>query len=80
MFGFCYSFSWNFNFHGKVSDFEIEDLERIISSLTHFHLSPSTPHARVWSLSSLGLFTVKSFFVALSNHSDPVPFIPSNFV
>ena len=32
------------------------------------------------SLSSSGLFTVKSFFVVLSNHFDPIPFLPTNFV
>ena len=51
-----------------------------MSSLTRLHLSPSNPDARAQSLSSLGLFIVKSFFLALSNLFVPVPFFPTNFV
>ena len=35
---------------------------------------------RAWSLSYLGLFTIKSFFVVLSNHSNQVSFFTTNFV
>ena len=34
-----------------------------MSSLSSMHLSHSTTDSKVWSLSSLGLFTVKSFFI-----------------
>ena len=68
--GSSYLFSWNFNFRYNLSEFEIEDLERLMSFLTRLHLSPSVPDARAWSLSSSGLFTVKSFFVALSSLFD----------
>ena len=78
--GSSYPFSWNFNFRHKLSNFEIEDLERLMTSLTHLHLSPFAPNARVWFLFSLGLFTVKPFFLALFNHSDSVPFFSTNFV
>ena len=67
----------NFNFHCNLSNFEIEDLERLMFSLSCLHLSPSAPDARTQSLSSLGLFTVLSFFVVLSNHSNQVPFFPT---
>ena len=50
--GSSYHFSWNFNFRHKLSNFEIEDLERLITSLTHLHLSPFAPNARVWLLFS----------------------------
>ena len=49
-------------------------------SLTHLRLSPLALDAFAWSLSSSGLLTIKSFFVALSNHSNPIPFLPTNFV
>ena len=49
-----YPFSWNFNFRRNLSDFKIEDLERLMYSLTCLHLSPFTLDARTWSLSSLG--------------------------
>ena len=78
--GSSYSFSWNFNFLCNLSDFDIEDLERLMSSLTCLHLSPFTPNVRAWFLSSSSLFIVKSFFVALSNHSDLVHFLLINYV
>ena len=62
-----YPFSWNFNFHRNLFDFKIEDLKRLMSSLTCLLLSPSTPNARAWSLSSSGLFIVKFFFVIVQS-------------
>ena len=35
---------------------------------------------RAWSLSSSSLFTVKSFFSILTNHIDPTPSFPIDFV
>ncbi|RVW34013.1 hypothetical protein CK203_091968 [Vitis vinifera] len=69
-------FSWNFNFRRNLSDSEIEELESLMQSLDHLHLSPSVPDKRSWSLSSSGLFTVKSFFLALSQISG----LPSVFL
>ena len=73
-------FSWNFNFHRNLSDSEIEDLECLMRSLDCMHLSTSDSDARSWSLSSSGLFTVKSFFIALSQVPDLSPFSPIKFV
>ena len=44
------------------------------------HISTSASDARSWSLSSSGLFTVKSFFIALSQMPDLSPFFPTKFV
>ena len=49
-------------------------------SLDCLHLSPSISDARSWSISSSGLFTVKSFFPALSHFSDSSPVFPTKFV
>ncbi|KAJ9678120.1 hypothetical protein PVL29_022881 [Vitis rotundifolia] len=68
-------FSWNFNFRRNLSDSEIEDLESLMWSLDSLHLSPSGPDMRSWSLSPLGLFTVKSFFLTLSQ----IHGLPSDF-
>ncbi|KAL6331593.1 hypothetical protein AAG906_011533 [Vitis piasezkii] len=73
-------FSWNFNFRRNLSDSEIEDLESLMRSLDHIHLSPSVPDKRSWSLSSSGLFTVKSFFLALSQISGLPSVFPTKLV
>ena len=44
------------------------------------NLSPSVPDARSWPLSSSGLFSVKSFFLALSQFFGPPQVFPSKFV
>ena len=49
-------------------------------SLTCVHLSPSIPNARAWSSTSSRLFSVKSFFMALSNTSYIVPFSLTKFI
>ena len=58
---------------------EIEDLERLMSLLSHVHLSPFVPDAKAWVPSSSRVFSVKSFFLVLSNFSESVPFHPTNF-
>ena len=73
-------FSWNFNFHRNLSDSEIEDLEGLMRSLDGLHLSPSVSDARSWSLSSSGLFIVKSFFLVLCQVSGYTPVFPTKFV
>ena len=44
------------------------------------HLSTSVPDARVWALTSSGLFSIKSFFLALSKLSNLVMFHPTKFI
>ncbi|KAJ9697646.1 hypothetical protein PVL29_006989 [Vitis rotundifolia] len=78
--GSVHPFSWNFNFRHNLSDSEIEDLERLMRSLDCLHLSTSASNERSWSLLSSGLFTVKSFFTALSQMPDSSPFFPTKFV
>ena len=73
-------FSWNFNFCRNLSDSEIEDLEGLMRSLDGLHLSPSVSDARFWPLSSSRLFSVKSFFLTLSQFSGSPQVFPSKFV
>ncbi|WJZ96627.1 hypothetical protein VitviT2T_015292 [Vitis vinifera] len=73
-------FSWNLNFRRNLSDSEIEDLEGLMRSLDGVHLSPSVPDARLWPLSSSRLFSVKSFFLALSQFFGSPQVFPSKFV
>ncbi|WJZ82747.1 hypothetical protein VitviT2T_002478 [Vitis vinifera] len=49
-------------------------------SLDGLHLSPSVSNARFWSLSFSGLFSVKSFFLALSQFSGSPQVFSSKFV
>ena len=49
------------------------------SPLACLHLTTSLSDARAWPLSFLSLFTVKSFFLVLIHHFDPIPFLPTNF-
>ncbi|RVW38475.1 Transposon TX1 uncharacterized 149 kDa protein [Vitis vinifera] len=73
-------FSWNLNFRRNLSNSEIEDLEGLMRSLDDLYLSPSVPDARLWPLSSSGLFSVKSFFLTLSQSSGSPQNFPSKFV
>ncbi|RVW53508.1 Transposon TX1 uncharacterized 149 kDa protein [Vitis vinifera] len=70
-------FSWNFNFRRNLSDSEIKDLEHLMRSLDCMHISTSASDARSWSLSSLRLFTIKSFFIALSQMPNLSPLFPT---
>ncbi|RVW55296.1 putative ribonuclease H protein [Vitis vinifera] len=58
----------------------LEDLESLMRSLDRLHISPSVPDKRSWSISPSGLFTVKSFFLALSQYSESPPVFPTKFV
>ena len=49
-------------------------------SLDGLHLSPSVSYARSWSLSSSGLFTVKSLFLTLSQFSGSPSVFPTKFI
>ncbi|RVW98459.1 hypothetical protein CK203_026896 [Vitis vinifera] len=51
-----------------------------MQSLDHLQLSPSVPDKRSWSLSSSELFTVKSFFLALSQISGLPSVFPTKLV
>ncbi|RVW38710.1 Transposon TX1 uncharacterized 149 kDa protein [Vitis vinifera] len=73
-------FLWNLNFRRNLTDSEIEDLEDLMRSIDDLYLSPSVPDARLWPLSSSGLFSVKSFFLALSQSSGSPQNFPSKFV
>ena len=42
-----YHFSWNLNVYHNLSDLEIEDLERLMPSLSHLNLSSFGHDARV---------------------------------
>ena len=77
--GSTHPFSWNFNFHRNLLDFEIEDLESLMRSLDGLHLSPLVSDARSWPLSSSGLFSVKSFFLALSQFLGSPLVFPTKF-
>ncbi|KAJ9674188.1 hypothetical protein PVL29_023628 [Vitis rotundifolia] len=73
-------FSWNFNFRRNLSDPEIEDLETLMRSLDGLNLSPSVSDARFWPLSSSGIFSVKSFFLSLSQFFGSPQDFPFKFV
>ena len=73
-------FFWNLNFRCNLSDSEIEDLEGLMRYLDGLHLSPSVPDTRFWPLSSSELFSVKSFFLTLSQFSGSPQIFPSKFV
>ena len=58
---------WNIFFHRNLIDLEIKDLERLMIYFSSVHLSPFVPDAKAWTPSSSGVFSVKSFFLALTN-------------
>ena len=60
-----YPLSWNFNFRHNLTDVEIQLFQRLMFSLSSMHLSSSVANLKTWSMSSSGLFTVKSFFFGL---------------
>ncbi|RVX23043.1 LINE-1 retrotransposable element ORF2 protein [Vitis vinifera] len=78
--GYTRPFSWNFTFRRNLSDSEIEYLEGLMRSFDRLHISSSVPDKRSWSLSPSGLFTVKSFFLTLSQYSESPPIFPTKFV
>ena len=74
------SLSWDFTFHCNLFDVEFVDLERLLFLLSSVHLSPSVLYAKIWVLSSSGAFSINSFFSALSNILDSIPFYLTNFL
>ena len=78
--GPTHPFSWNLNFRRNLSDSKIEDLEGLMRSLDGLHLSSLVPDARFWPLSSSGFFSVKSFFLPLSQFSGSPRVFPFKFV
>ena len=78
--GNYFPLSWNFNFRRNLTDSEIDLLQRLMSSLSSMFFSLSLADSRAWSLLSSGLFSVKSFFLALSKVSNPILFLPAKFL
>ena len=74
------TFSWNLNFYRNLIVLQIKDLEKLMTSLTHTHLSPFIPYPRVWELSFSGLFSVKSYFFIQFNILDLVFFHLAKFL
>ena len=70
----------NQNFRRNLTDKETEHFQRLLLSLGSVHLSPFTADSRGWSLSSTCVFTVKSFFLALSMPPTPLLFHLAKFI
>ena len=70
----------NLIFRHNLTDSEIEHFHGLLLSLRSVHLFPSIADSRGWSLSSTGLFTVKSFLLALSLPPTPLLFHPTKFL
>ena len=70
----------NLQFRCNLNDIEINHLQGLLFSIASLHLSLSTTDSRSWSVSSIGLFTVKSFSLALSSSSNLTLFQPATFL
>ena len=51
-----------------------------MSLLSHVHLTQIYSKCKGWEPSSLGVFSVKTFLLVLSNFSDSIPFYLANFL
>ena len=78
--GNSFPLSWNFNFRRNLTNSKIDFLQSLMSSLSSMLFSPSLTDSREWSLSSSDMFSVKSFFLALSKVSNPILFLPAKFL
>ena len=78
--GNSFLFSWNFSFCHNLTDIKIELLERLMFSLVSVHLFPFTVDSQAQFLSSSSLFIVKSFFLTVSNYSNPTLFLLAIFL
>ena len=67
-------------FRRNLTNLEIGHLRSLLSSIVYVHLSPSTADSRSWSVSSTGLFIVKSFSLALSMSPNLTLFQPTKFL
>ena len=74
------SLSWDLIFCWNLTDVKIEDLERLMSLLSHVHLTSFVPNVKTWVSSSLGVLSIKKFLLVLSNFSYFVPFYLINFL
>ena len=72
--------TWNLNFQCNLSNIEFENLRILLISIGSVQLSHSTIDSRGWSLSSTGLFIVKSFYLALSMTPSITLFHPTKFL
>ncbi|RVW25918.1 hypothetical protein CK203_095969 [Vitis vinifera] len=70
--------SWNFNFRRNLTDSEIDLLQRLMSSLILFFSLLHQIQERGLCLRQV--FSVKSFFLALSKVSNPLMFLPAKFL
>ena len=68
------------NFRRNLSDAEIESLQRLLISIGFVQLSPSIADSRGWSWSPTGLFTMKSFYMALYMTPPITLFHPAKFL
>ena len=78
--GSSYPSSWNLSFRRNLTDLEIDLLERLLFSLSAVRLSSYTVDSRGWCLSPTYLFSIKSFFMALSKSSNIISFLLANFI
>ena len=78
--GNSFPLCWYINFGRNLTDSKIDLLQKLMSSLSSVLFSPSSSDSRAWSLSSLGLFSVKFFFLALSKVSNLILFLPAKFL
>ena len=79
IFGNDTSTSWDLIFRYNLTNVEIEDLERLMSLLSHVHLTPSILDVKVWVPSSSGGFLLKSFLLVSSNFLYSTPFYLDHF-
>ena len=74
------SLSWDFTFRCNLFDVEFVDFERLLSLLYSVYLYPFVLDVKTWVPSSLGAFSINSFFLTLSNFSNSIPFYLVNFL
>ena len=60
------SSSWDLIFRRNLTNVEIEDLKKLMSLLSHVHLTPFILDAKTWVPSSSRGFSIKSFLLVLS--------------
>ena len=74
------SSSWDLIFRRNLTNVEIEDLKKLMSLLSHVHLTPFILDAKTWVPSSSRGFSIKSFLLVLSDFSDSTPFYVAHFL
>ena len=69
-----------YSFQHNLSDAEIESLQRLLISIGFVQLSSFIVDSRDWPLSPTSLFTMKSFYLALSMTPSITLFHPAKFL